>query len=153
MRIGEDWDWNWRRDALEDEMPMQHRLSRIRGAMSRPEGPLAAEALRKTMNWLGAWKHCGRKACRRAKTCRSDVVECGWRRLPWLQRDVFPALRRALGMGPSMMSPGAPMTAASALAQRPRDAAGAGRSLAEKRKSARGPGAKRGAAHAPASKN
>ncbi|MDE2363599.1 MAG: hypothetical protein KGM42_13040 [Hyphomicrobiales bacterium] len=97
---GDDmWDWNWTRDRFEDEMPMAERLRRMKclGDPNRPEAPEARVALRRLMEAMQAWRHCGIGKCRRERICASPFAECGWRKLPWMQRDILPPLRRLCG--------------------------------------------------------
>ena len=103
------WDWNWTRDALEEEFPMAHRLRRMHNVdpATRPRAAAALACMRRIMTAVHAFEACGRPQCRRAGACLAPRVECAFRKLPWLQRDIFPLLAKLVddGAGKVVVSP------------------------------------------------
>lgn len=99
----DEWDWRWERDDMEAEMPMENRLRRMVCADpdTRREIPPLLEFLRRLMTLLEAPGVCGRPQCRRGRACLSPRVECAWRKLPYLQRDIFYRLGRLCGATPA----------------------------------------------------
>jgi hypothetical protein len=57
---------------------------------------LMNDVFRKMVDLYGFHKYCPRGACHRARACASPEVVCFWENRSWLQKYVFPELRRSL---------------------------------------------------------
>ncbi|MFO1117916.1 MAG: hypothetical protein U1E28_19720 [Beijerinckiaceae bacterium] len=103
----DEWDWRWERDDMEEEEAMASRLRRMVRANpdTRPEIPPLLVFLRRLMTLIEAPSVCGRPQCRRARACLSPRVECAWRKIPYLQRDIFWRLGRLCGANPAPSVP------------------------------------------------
>ena len=85
-------DWNWHSDCYEDELPMADRIRRAEG-FDPVRRPGDAAVLRHAMDFVAYARFCPKPRCSRARRCMDDHVECAWRKLPYLQRYYFPAVR------------------------------------------------------------
>jgi hypothetical protein len=78
-------------DEFEDEYPMRERMRRLENFDPVRGGP-TAEVFRRIMTHVGYWRQCHRPQCRRARKCTGPRGDCGWLKLPYLQKTVLPVV-------------------------------------------------------------